>query len=211
MISSICLVKKYSFLFLLFYTSNQINAQSSENNAYYLTSEITIGNYAGVDLHANFLLHEKYSFKMGYSGYVRQPKSAPEDYSSGLIGAMMFGLINPYDQLGNYQLLAGKIYPLNKKGSIRVNISLGVGYTIIREPTNWQPLERSFVVENYSFDYNRYTTVSLIVNPKIEFPFTRFYGLTISPMLQINKDRTYAGIGIGQMIGLLRKENEPQQ
>lgn len=44
-----------------------------------------------------------------------------------------------------------------------------------------------------------------IVNPKIEFPFNRFYGLTISPMLQVNKDRIYVGIGIGQMIGFLRR------
>ena len=45
----------------------------------------------------------------------------------------------------------------------------------------------------------------MILNPKIEFPFSRFYGLTLSPLFQINKDRTYIGIGVGQMIGLLRK------
>ena len=61
-----------------------------------------------------------------------------------------------------------------------------------------------FLTENYTWIYNKYNTVNLIINPKIEFPFTRYFGLTISPMLQINKDRTYFGIGIGQMIGLLR-------
>ena len=63
----------------------------------------------------------------------------------------------------------------------------------------------TFLTENYTWNYKKYNTLSLIINPKIEFPFTRFYGLTISPMLQINKDRTYFGIGIGHMIGLLRK------
>ncbi|WP_242082872.1 hypothetical protein [Aestuariivivens sediminis] len=63
----------------------------------------------------------------------------------------------------------------------------------------------AFLAENYTWDYKKHNAVSLIINPKIEFAFTRFYGLTISPMLQINKDRTYFGVGIGQMIGLLRK------
>ena len=36
------------------------------------------------------------------------------------------------------------------------------------------------------------------------FRYKKFLGLTISPMIQINKYRTYFGIGIGQMIGLVR-------
>ena len=49
--------------------------------------------------------------------------------------------------------------------------------------------------------------ISLIINLKIEFPLTRFYGLTISPMIQINKSRTYFGIGIVYMFGLPRETN----
>jgi len=45
----------------------------------------------------------------------------------------------------------------------------------------------------------------LIINSKIEFPFTRFYGFTISSMAKINKDRIYYVVGFGQMYGLLRK------
>ncbi|HSP84008.1 MAG TPA: hypothetical protein VLN72_09800, partial [Gillisia sp.] len=65
-----------------------------------------------------------------------------------------------------------------------------------------------FLDENYSYEYHKYHTVSLIINPKIEFPITRIYGLTLSPMILINKDRTYMGIGVGHMIGLLRKKNK---
>ena len=62
-----------------------------------------------------------------------------------------------------------------------------------------------FLAENYTYEYSKFNTVSLIISPKIEFPFSRIYGLTISPLIQINKDRTYLGVGIGQMMGLLRK------
>jgi len=201
-------MKKILLLFIVILSINSVNAQFSENNAIYQTSEITVGNYLGVDVHANYVLKEKYSFKIGYSAFFRKAKSAPEYYNSGLIGLLTFGLANPYDQMENFQILAGRIYPLNRKGTIRVNLSLGLGFTIIREPTNWEPLGGSlFIAPNYSYDYNEYNTLGIIINPKIEFPITRFYGLSLSPMIQINKDRTYIGIGIGQMIGLLRKKS----
>ena len=201
-------MKQILFTFLLIFSVYQVNAQFSENHAIYHSSEITVGNYLGIDINANYVLKEKYSFKIGYSGFIRKPKGAPENYSSGLFGALTFGLANPYDQIGNIQISAGKIYPLNKKGTIRANLSLGLGFTSIREPTNWQPLYGGFLDENYSYEYHKYHTVSLIINPKIEFPITRIYGLTLSPMILINKDRTYMGIGVGHMIGLLRKKNK---
>jgi len=85
-------MKKILSLFIVILSINSVNAQFSENNAIYHTSEITIGNYLGIDIHANYVLKEKYSFKIGYSGFIRRPKSAPENYSSGLIGVLTFGL-----------------------------------------------------------------------------------------------------------------------
>tara|TARA_R110002051_G_scaffold137916_4_gene210629 strand:+ start:52753 stop:53358 length:606 start_codon:yes stop_codon:yes gene_type:complete len=183
----------------------QVNAQFDENNAIYSTGELNLGNYIGFDINLNYVYKEKYSFKLGYTGNIRKPKYQPEDYTSGLTGILLFGLANPYDQLENYQIGVGKIYKINQSGTIRLNTSIGVGYTVIREPENWERIDSGFLAENYTWNYTKYNTVSLIINPKIEFPFTRFYGLTISPMIQINKERTYFGIGIGQMIGLLRK------
>ncbi|GET22093.1 hypothetical protein [Prolixibacter denitrificans] len=185
------------------------NAQFANNNAIYSTSGLSFGNYMGGDVSLNYVYREKYSCRVGYSDYLRKPKSQPADYSSGLAKAIIFGLENPHDQIENYQIAVGRICKLNETGTIRANLSIGVGYTIIKEPENWQKVEgTSLVAENYTWDYHRQNTVSLIINPQIEFPFTNIYGLTISPMLQLNKDRTYVGIGIGQMIGILRKRTE---
>ena len=177
-------------------------AQFDQNNAIYATGELNLGNYAGVDVNLNYVYKEKYSFKVGYTGNIRTPKSQPEDYSAGLLS---FGLLNAYDQVENYQIGFGRIIFLNENGTVRANISIGFGYTTIKEPGNWQRIYDESVPGNYTRDFKEYNTVSLIINPKIEFPFSRFYGLTVSPMVQINKDRTYFGIGIGQMFGLLRK------
>jgi hypothetical protein len=196
------LINKIIFVFLISITT--VNAQFKENSTLYTSGELNFGNYIGIDLNLNYVYKEKYSFKIGYTGNIRKPKSQPDDYSSGLIGILLFGAANPYDQLENYQIGVGKIYKLNPSGTIRVNISLGLGYTIINEPENWIKITNGFLAENYIWNYNKYQTFSLLLNPKIEFPLSRFYGLTLSPLLQINKDRTYIGMGIGHMIGLLR-------
>ena len=180
------------------------NAQFGATNAIYTSAELNMGNYFGVDLSLNYVYKEKYSFRLAYTGNIRAPKSQPEDYTSGLIGVMFFGLANPYDQFENYQIGIGKIFKLNSSGTIRLNLNVGLGYSVITEPENWTEVDNSFLVENYTWNNHKYDTVSLMINPKIEFPFTRFYGFTLSPMVQISKDRTYFGIGIGQMIGLLR-------
>lgn len=178
--------------------------------AIYLGSELHIGNYIGLDLNLNYVHLEKYSFRIAYSGNIRKANSLPPDYSSGMIGAMLFGLATPVDQMENLQIGLGRIYGLNETRSIRANISLGLGYTTIREPKNWHATRSSFLVENYSWNYDKYNTLSLIINPKIEFAFNRFYGFTISPMLQLSKDRTYFGVGIGQIMGLVRNKIKPE-
>ncbi len=196
-------------LLLLLAAINSVNAQTELKHAYYFGSDLSLGNYLGLDLDVNYIYSEKYSLRIGYSGHIRKSRSLPADYSSGLVNSMFFGLAQPLDQLENIYLTAGKIYKLNEKGTIRINLSVGLGYTTIREPGNWQRSENYFLVENYTWDYEKYHTVSLIISPKIEFPFTRFFGLSLSPMLQINKDRTYVGIGIGDIFGLLRSRNKP--
>jgi len=155
-------------------------------------------------LNLNYITDHNYSLKIGYTGNIKKPKSQPKSYSSGVTGLFALGFNNPYDQIENYQIGIGKIYNLNPSGTIRANVSLGLGYTIVTTPQNWQENNDHFFTENYTWDYNKQNTVSLVINPKIEFPLTRFYGLTLSTMVILNKHSSYFGIGIGQMIGALR-------
>ena len=198
--------QKLFLLAISLITFNFANAQFAENNAIYATGELNLGNYFGTDLNLNYVLKEKYSFKAGYNGNFRKPKSQPEDFTTGVTGILVGGANSPVDLFENFGVSIGRIYKINQSGTIRANLSLGVGYTIYTEPENWKKIDSSTVsvFKNYSYDNVEYKAVSLIVNPKIEFPITRYFGFTISPMLQINKDRTYFGIGLGSMIGLLR-------
>ncbi len=199
--------RKIFLAFLILLNAQVITSQNNEKELYYVSSEINLGNYYGIDVHLNYVFKNRYAIKLGFSGNIREPKSQPEDYSGGLEGLFSVGTENPYDHLLTYRIDVGRIYNLNPKGTIRANLSLGIGYTTIKEPDNWQFIEVDAPInlaENYTYSYRSYGTVSLIVNPKIEFPITKIFGLSLSPMLQWNKDRTYFGVGIGTLLGRLK-------
>ena len=120
-------MKRVIKLLIFFISIGIANAQFDENNMIYSTGELNLGNYIGFDINLNYINKEKYSFKIGYTGNIRKPKSQPEDYTSGLTGILLLGLANPYDQFENYQFGVGKIYEINPSGTIRANISIGLG------------------------------------------------------------------------------------
>lgn len=200
-------MKFKSILILVLFSVSFVKAQDNTEEYYYLTSELNLGNYYGVDLNLNYIIQNKYALKVGVSANIRDPKSQPDNYSSGLSGIINIFGNRPYDHFTNYKIEVGRLYSLNKKGTIRANLALGLGYTILKEPENWQYIESNSWInfaENYSYSYRKHSTISLVITPKIEFPISKYFGFTLSPQLQINKDRTYVGIGIGTMLGKLK-------
>jgi hypothetical protein len=100
-------MKRKSLIVLIAIFSIQfINAQNNEKegNTYYLSSEINLGNYYGLDFNFNYIFKNKYSLKLGFSGNIREPKTQPIDYSAGLNGLFSLGTENPYDYFLNYKV-----------------------------------------------------------------------------------------------------------
>ena len=195
---------------------NMASAQAQKKkHAFYVTGAFNLGNYFGTDLNLNYVLKEKYTFKIGYTGNRRTAMSIPEDYR----GRFLSFNDGPCEHIGNYRFDVGRIYKLNPSGSIRINAAVGLGYTTFTEPVNWKKKKEKklnplliflfplFLFDgevNYSWNYKSRNTIGLIINPKIEFAFTGVWGITISPMVQINRHRTYFGIGMGMMLGVIR-------
>jgi hypothetical protein len=202
-------MKKSLYILIFQFFVLNLNAQFFEKNALYATSEIAIGNYFELNVNMNLVLNDKYSLQSGGSWHIRSARSKPDDYTSGLFKIFTLGLSDIIlDEMDNYQVLFGRIYPNKHNNNIRFNLAGGIGFTVISEPTNWVYVGGSAIGQNYTYDMEKHKTISLIFNPKVEFPFSRFFGITISPMLQVNKDRMFIGIGAGSMIGMLKqKEN----
>ncbi len=197
-------MKRLVILLFILCGMNCVNAQFEENNAIYGANEFNVGSYFGIDVSLNYLYLEKYSARLGYTTNTRLAKSIPSDYSPGVIGILTLGVGTPRDNFSSIHLDFGVIKKLNEAGTARVNLSLGLGFVTTREPVNWQQAD-AFMTENYTWDYETSHAISFVVNPKFEFPFSRYWGLSISPMLQVYDGGVFFVVGVGHIFGLLRK------
>ena len=69
------------YILVLFIISIQFtNAQVAKNNKLYASSELSIGNYLGVDVNLNMVTKKNYLFKVGFTGNIRGSRSTPSDY-----------------------------------------------------------------------------------------------------------------------------------
>ena len=80
-----------------------------EKNALYLSEDFCFGNYVGGSFNLNYVFNYDYVVQAGFSGYFRDAKSKPSDYSSGLIIPLFTFGLSDLESMGNIQLLFGKI------------------------------------------------------------------------------------------------------
>jgi len=195
-------MKKIVFVILLCNSIHLANAQNEaltfdENHFIYLGLQGGIGNYytPSYSIDLNYVYKCKYSAKLLYSEIDSKPKDYPNDHRPFKQG------LDPTENLRTLELLVGRVFNLNKAGTIRANLSAGVGYAIYRKAVyeRWD-----FSLNNYPWHYEDRHPITFILNPKIEFPLTKGWGLVISPMVKINNQRVFFGIEFGTIVGLLR-------
>ncbi|WP_200979649.1 hypothetical protein [Echinicola sp. 20G] len=201
-------MKRVLFLLLYLVSAQSLYAQFFDNNFIYSSGEIYGGNYLGGEIALNWVYKEKHAFKFGWVANAKTPENRPEDYKIGLIDALMLGTTKPYDLMETYQVGYGRIVPINPLGTIRANLSIGLAYSKLKKPTNWEKVQDNFLAQNYTWEYERENHMSIVVSPKIEFPFSRYFGFTVGPILVMNKQETFVGIGAGTIMGLLRREKK---
>jgi hypothetical protein len=195
--------KTLPLLLILLFTSLQLSAQQPRNK-FYASNEITIGNYKGFDMNFNFINKRDQTLKIGYSCVLRKSANTPENFSNGLNGLFSFGLSNPLQRIETFQVSVGKILPGKHIDSPRWNLTAGLGYTTISTPTDWQPNHTGLLAPNYTYDFSKQRTISVILSPKIEFPIFGIYGFSLSSLVKVSPKSFYAGIGFGSLFGRVR-------
>lgn len=191
------LIKKILFLCIGLFTISQslANEKDFEKSKYYVSSEVGAGNYMTYGVDFNYILNDRYTFKLGYSGFVRNSKSLPDEATNFIS--------TPHDIMNTLQLMVGHAIYLSENKKNRVNFSAGIGYTSIDKPGNWQSTNIG-QTESYIYEVDTAKEASFILQPKFEFAVEKYFGFTISPTLQISENETYIGIGIGSMLGSVR-------
>ena len=97
----------------------------------------------------------------------------------------------PDENLENFHLMIGRVFKLSPKNNIRVVIQGGPGVSAIREPVFTTINNNETVFSDYHIGFRKRQQVSLILNPKIEFPVTCVLGFSVGPMLIVNDERTF--------------------
>jgi hypothetical protein len=197
-------MKSLLLLCSVLFLSTGLRAQFLDNNFIYLNAGLSGGNYFGGTLSLSNIYKEKLIFQLGYSDFLRYARSQPDDFDGGVMDALLWGTLSPTDQLRSYEFMMGKVKVLNHKGSTRLNLKAGLAYTQIIEPMNYKRMDTSVLGPNYSFEYRQINSVGILINPELEFPFSRFFGLSISPFLSLGNQHKNVGIGIKTMAGILR-------
>jgi hypothetical protein len=163
------------------------------------------GNYnVGFNFDLNYIYKSKYSLLIGYSGFYKHPSSAPDDYSVGLFTLFSFGLERVYDQVHNWNLLAGRLIPLNQSETLRLHFRAGGAYSRRLIPINWTPVNTAGITENYEYDYLEKTGPALIFNVELQWAYAQFLGHSLDTVLMIRENDVYIGMGISGSLGLLR-------
>lgn len=188
--------KKAIIVLVLFIGFTKLQAQFLKDMAVYATGVLEIGNYFGGNLNANYIHHNDYSLSLGISGYSRTAQNIPKELAEHYYYA-------PNEVVSSLHLLGGKIFKFKKSGKTRLNLLGGFGYSSLSKYSDWVQSERN---GEYGYDRSVTSTVSFVLNPRIEFPFTKMFGLMISPSFSINKHTTVIGIGAGMMFGKTRND-----
>ena len=197
-------MKKLVGICVCFLLMGQLQAQSVLKHSVYLNGDLLAGNYVAGELGLNYVYQGKFAVKVSYIGADRKAISTPDDFSTGLIGALTLGLFEPRDEMESYSFQIGRIFATGKQEKACYNISFGVVYSKLNEFTNWQKINTAGVAWNYSYDKYKADRIGVILNPRIEILAGRFFGVTFSSTLLVNKDRCFIGVGVGVMGGILR-------
>ena len=188
-------------LFFLFIIS-KVNSQSLDT--YYSELDLIVGNIVGAQLSMSYVWDNNYTINFSFTDFNQSSSSIPEDFRSGIIGAVTFGLIEPKERHRTYAINARKIIKLNEKKRTQLNLLVGIGITNSEIPTNWKKTSSVGVGTNYTWDTTISNSRSIMIQPKYEYPFKKFAALSLSTLIIINRNDNYYGLCLGLQLGRLR-------
>ncbi len=186
--------------------SNKFSVRKAEKHFLYGTGDVMVGNYNGGNIGMNYIYNSKYLVNFGFSV---SSKSAGNQFAEQLKSAEINpNSINmPDENLENFHLMIGRVFKLSPNNNIRVVLQGGPGVSAIREPVFTTINNNETVFSDYHIGFRKRQQVSLILNPKIEFPVTCVLGFSVGPMVIVNDERTFFGVSIGFLYGVISCES----
>lgn len=191
------------YFILFFFLSLQVKGQFSENHNIYTQSGFSLGTHLGIHGSIDYIYKNTYSLSVGARLYGQKSKQRPSDFKGGFASAISLGLADGNDLYTDVYVLVGRVLPINIPER-RLNLRAGLSFTDVTKAINFQPIEKSILGGNYSFDNHRFSTVSLVLNPTLEYTFSQVLGISVYGLCIVNKETVNVAVGCGMIYGFLR-------
>lgn len=195
---------------LVFFLTIQVaNAQWSykfrwrQKHYLYTTGDYVVGKNNAADLSLNYVYNKSISLKVGYSASSPEQSRLPTDYLKSTSNLAPTDINGPFENMESYHLLVGKVFNIGSAEKVRVVLQAGPGLSTQRTPVFWKRADATAFETNYDYTIHKKQMLGLVVNPKVEFPFSNMFGFSIGPMFIMNKETKYLGAAVGFMYGII--------
>ncbi|WP_167619639.1 hypothetical protein [Maribellus sediminis] len=172
---------------------------SKEKHFVYSSGDFVMGKQNGGGISLNYIYNNKLTVNIGYSATVKTSADLPAEILKSTENLVPAFSTDPFSNSENIRILVGRVFNVNREGTVRLLLQGGPGIYTTREP--------SFTVKSNTYNYQTEATksLSLVLQPKIEMPLFATLGLSAGPMVIFNESEHYFGAGIGLMYGILGK------
>ena len=156
------------------------------------------GNFASGKFGVN-AIYQNLCFGISYYGQFANAQNVPPDYDPGLV---IFNRL-PQQTLNFVCFTAGwVVYAHNPRIRYLLKGGLALGSSTL--PDTYTPVYYGYFGPNYDVSYQTIFLAGLHLNPTIEFPLTRGFGLSVGLWSNINTVRSSYGIEGNILFGRLR-------
>lgn len=194
-------------IFLQF--NSVVHAQNTRQSRFYGNAGFNLGAFKGYSLQLNYVNEKQYAISCGITRASRAD-GVPSDYDNGLtlpFDLDWLGMDNrPFQYHSHIHLLAGKAIYLTNSGFVRLNLLSGVSLGVFRDVENMTYQNNAYLfAPNYSYDFVYRLRPSIMLQPTFEFALFDLFGISFSPMAQLNTHQSYYGFMVGFVTGDLRR------
>jgi hypothetical protein len=183
----------------------QVSIAPSRTKIPYFHAEGYVGGNTGLvfGLAAKLYFSNTLILGVDYNSSNFDAVKLPGDYEPGF-AILSDGI--PEDNIKSYSVLFGLYLPAGNSVA-RVALEAGPGFKTYTE-TNFipHPPSNSWIgfSSNYDTYYKRYNTVGLSAEARVEFNISRFVGLGLGAILDVNDYKVLPGIKYSLLVGKLR-------
>ncbi len=160
---------------------------------------IGIGNFSGGKLAVNTIFDKNIITAAFWPDFRRSPE-CPSDYTA------LFG--NSVSQtMTTFGLMYGRVL-YTHNNAVRYTFKGGIGAGRVVSPTNFVRQYNLWLGPNYHFERREENSVSLILNPSVELPYSRGFGFNFGLYGNINLINPSVAAEANMVFGYLRKKHK---